>query len=184
MRGTRATLVAGTSLLVILAACTDSADDSSTTTTTGTSTVVETTPTTVAATTTLPPPTTATTTLPTTTSPTTTTTTTTSMATTTTLSLAELEEALVIETPGAGETVRSRDVVYTGKALPGSRVAAGRWAATIDDDGNWSIVLRMVRSGGNGTVFVMTAPDGREVERAITVNYRPPSRPDPDRPSR
>jgi hypothetical protein len=48
---------------------------------------------------------------------------------------------IVISTPSDGETFEQKEVLFQGVTEPGARVFAGEYEATVDGDGNWSIVL-------------------------------------------
>jgi hypothetical protein len=89
---------------------------------------------------------------------------------------------ITITSPKDGEHVESKMVKFTGTTEPGATVAAGRYVADVDSDGNWSIVL-VLSPGANGARFSATDAAGNTASARITVHYDvapPPPPPEDD----
>ncbi|GMQ85796.1 MAG: hypothetical protein BMS9Abin07_1364 [Acidimicrobiia bacterium] len=82
--------------------------------------------------------------------------------------------ALVVASPDDGATVSSSVVEFTGTSEAGASVASGPFAATMDDDGTWTIRL-VVSSGYNSTVFTASDAAGNEASVRLVVYYEPPA---------
>lgn len=155
----RPALIVGVAWVLVLAAC---GSQDSTQTSTAASTTTATTTTATTAPTTTPPPTTATT------EPTTTTTT-----TTTTAAPDVTPPELVVTDPQPGATVTTGTYRFSGATEPGCTViAAGRYQADVDEDGNWSIVL-VLNEGGNVATFTATDEAGNTTTTRIPLYYEP-----------
>lgn len=59
-------------------------------------------------------------------------------------------------------------IAFEGKTEPGSSVAAGRYEADVDREGNWRIVL-ILSPGGNLVTFTATDQAGNVTEKSIKV---------------
>jgi hypothetical protein len=94
---------------------------------------------------------------------TTTTTTTTTVADTT-------PPPLTITAPEEGKHFEIDRIEFRGATEPGATVFTGKYQATVDAEGNWSIVL-ILSPGANGARFVATDPAGNQTEATVTVHY-------------
>jgi hypothetical protein len=158
-------VVASFILIVSVAACDTNGTVEPSTTATSTTRLTTTTSASTATTTSAPVATKPATT--TTTAATTSTTTT----TTTTVPADVTPPELVITAPHPGETVTTRTYRFAGTTDPGCTVtAASRYAADVDDDGNWSIIL-VLNPGGNLATFTATDPAGNTTTAKIGVTY-------------
>ena len=103
------------------------------------------------------------------TAPTTTSTTQPATTSTTTTTLPEPPHLEVLD-PAHGATVTSANYTFTGVTDPGCTVTVGgRYEATVDEDGTWSLDL-MLEPGRNSTTFTATHPgNGLETSEAIRV---------------
>jgi len=81
---------------------------------------------------------------------------------------------LVITSPVDGDRLEETAVRFTGLTEPGATVTAGPYAAAVDEDGSWSIVL-VLSKGGNRASFTATDPAGNVSEASIVVYYEPPA---------
>ena len=100
-------------------------------------------------------------------------TTTTEANTTTTSARDTTPPSLKVTSPADGSTVTESLVTFVGEAEPGAHVASGPYAATIDEDGNWSLIL-VLTEGPNGAVFTATDHAGNSSTERIVVHYEPP----------
>lgn len=82
----------------------------------------------------------------------------------------EFELFLEIDDPQPGETVASEFYTFRGRTTPGATVRAGRFDATVDDDGAWSLLLRL-SSGANLVTFVATDDTDDEVVAQVAVFF-------------
>ena len=73
-----------------------------------------------------------------------------------------------------GDTVTSRVVTFEGTSEAGATVASGPYAATMSDNGNWTIKLAVI-DGANGAKFTATDKAGNAASTHIVVNYDEPS---------
>jgi hypothetical protein len=120
--------------------------------------------------------------------PTTTTTTTTTSApvvapTTTTQPEPEPDTtppSLAITSPSNDQHFDNEVIEFVGTTEPGAEVFAGRYEATVDREGNWSIVL-ILSPGANGALFVATDAAGNSTEARVTVHYDVPETTEPPR---
>ena len=80
--------------------------------------------------------------------------------------------AIAITAPADGETVTSGVVEFSGTSETGASVSSGPFAATMSDDGTWTIRL-VVSTGYNSTVFTATNEAGNESSVRIVVYYEP-----------
>ncbi len=158
----RSALIVGLALVLVFAAC--GTDDTTQPSTTQPATTATTT--------------TTTTTTSTTATPTTSSTTTTTTTSTTTEPPDVTPPQLVITAPQPGETVTTRTYRFAGTTEPGCTVtAAGRYAADVDAEGNWSIVL-VLNEGGNLATLVAADEAGNTTTAKIAVTYQPPPQAD------
>lgn len=82
---------------------------------------------------------------------------------------------LTITSPSDGATVITGTVQFRGTTEPGARViAAGRWEADVDENGEWEIILGVV-SGSNIATFTAIDAAGNETTAQVTIIYDPPS---------
>jgi len=82
--------------------------------------------------------------------------------------------AIVVTSPDDGETVTDSVVEFAGTSEPGAGVVSGPYAATMEDDGDWTIKL-VVSIGYNSTVFTATDAAGNEASQRIVIYYEPPA---------
>jgi len=78
-----------------------------------------------------------------------------------------------VTSPHDGDDVNDRVVTFTGTSEPGARVASGPYAATMSDNGDWTIKLAVV-DGANGASFTATDKAGNSASTRIVVNYSEP----------
>lgn len=103
--------------------------------------------------------------------------TTTSEGPTTTLDT--VPPALTITSPQDGEHFEEEIITFSGTTEPGATVVAGgKWEATVDAEGHWSIQL-VLSPGANGAKFVATDAAGNQTEARVTVFYDEPEPPPP-----
>jgi len=99
-------------------------------------------------------------------------------ATTTTAPPDATPPELVITAPQPGATVTTRTFRFEGTTEPGCTVtAAGRYAADVDTQGNWSIVL-VLNPGSNLATFVANDQAGNATTANIAIHYQPPAHAD------
>lgn len=79
---------------------------------------------------------------------------------------------VVVLSPGDGATVTSEKVTFTGQVEPGATVTAGPYAATVKDDGSWSILL-IAEPGDNPVTFTATDAAGNTATTTVTVTFTP-----------
>ena len=119
----------------------------------------------------LPPPVSSTTHAPETTSVPTTTV---APATTTSTTAADTTPPpLVITSPKADEHFEIDVIEFQGTTEPGALVFAGQYEASVDGEGNWSIVL-ILSPGANGARFTATDAAGNQTQATVTVHYDVP----------
>lgn len=80
---------------------------------------------------------------------------------------------LTITAPKADEHFEVDVVEFRGTTEPGATVFAGQYEASVDGDGNWSIVL-ILSPGANGARFTATDVAGNQTEARVTVHYDVP----------
>jgi len=73
-----------------------------------------------------------------------------------------------------GDTVTSRIVTFSGTSEAGAKVVSGPFAATMSDNGSWTIKLAVI-DGANGAKFTATDKAGNSASARIVVNYDEPS---------
>ena len=78
---------------------------------------------------------------------------------------------LIITSPENGQTVSARDFRFEGKVEPGATVKAAGYLADVNDDGRWSIVLRL-EVGGNLATFRAYDAAGNVSEATVKVFYQ------------
>jgi len=102
-------------------------------------------------------------------------------ATTTTLDTAPPE--LAITSPADGAHFEEKTVTFSGTTEPGATVVAGgKWEASVDAEGHWSIQL-VLSAGANGPSFVASDAAGNESTARITVHLDvPEEEPPPEEP--
>lgn len=71
-----------------------------------------------------------------------------------------------------GDTVTSSVVTFKGTSEAGAKVASGPYAATMSDNGDWSLALIVV-DGANGAKFTATDKAGNSATTHIVVSYNP-----------
>lgn len=98
---------------------------------------------------------------------------TTTTTTTTTLPPDTTPPVLVITSPRQDERFEIDVIEFRGTTEPGATVFAGRYAADVDSEGNWSIRL-VLSPGANGALFVATDVAGNQAEARVTVYYDVP----------
>jgi hypothetical protein len=77
---------------------------------------------------------------------------------------------LEVTSPRDGEHVVTSVVVFTGQTEPGaSVVASGKFHASVEKDGRWSVSL-VLAPGANGVRFVASDAVGNETEVRLTVH--------------
>ena len=79
---------------------------------------------------------------------------------------------LVLSYPAEGATVSDSYIQFSGKAEPGSTVAAGPYETKADASGQWSIGL-VLSEGQNVATFTATSEDGVETKQSVTVHFKP-----------
>ena len=79
-----------------------------------------------------------------------------------------------VTSPGDGDTVTSSVVTFSGTSEPGATVASGPYAATMSDNGEWTIKLSVV-DGANGASFTATDDAGNSASSRIVVHYSSPA---------
>jgi hypothetical protein len=80
---------------------------------------------------------------------------------------------LALTYPAEGQTFTTSYVVFSGKAEPGSTVAAGPYETKADEYGQWNMGL-FLGEGQNVATFTVTDEDGNEITKKVTVNFVPP----------
>jgi len=100
-------------------------------------------------------------------------TTTTAAPVTTTTEADTTPPHLEITAPKNEERFEVDMIEFRGITEPGASVFAGQYAADVDGNGNWSIVL-VLSPGANGARFVATDAAGNQAEARVTVHYDPP----------
>jgi len=78
---------------------------------------------------------------------------------------------LALTYPAEGSTVTESYILFSGKAEPGSIVAAGPYEAKADAHGQWNIGL-VLTSGQNVATFSTTSEDGVETRESVTVHLK------------
>jgi Glucodextranase, domain B len=82
--------------------------------------------------------------------------------------------ALSITSPDDGATVDDHVVTFEGTTEPGASVSSGPYAANVDDDGHWSLML-VVADGPNGALFTATDDAGNTTSKRIVVYHDAPA---------
>lgn len=80
---------------------------------------------------------------------------------------------IVITFPANGQSFDEDVIRFTGTTEPGAAVMAGPYAADVDVEGNWSIVL-ILSNGSNRAVFTASDEAGNESTADVTVVYTAP----------
>ena len=80
---------------------------------------------------------------------------------------------LTITSPEQDQHFETDVIEFRGTTEPGATVFAGRYEATVDSNGNWSIRL-VLAPGANGALFVATDAAGNQAEARVTVHYDVP----------
>lgn len=80
--------------------------------------------------------------------------------------------ALALTYPAEGSTVTESYMVFSGKAEPGSLVAAGPYETKADEHGQWNIGL-VLSAGQNVATFSTTSKEGVETKESVTVHLKP-----------
>jgi hypothetical protein len=81
-----------------------------------------------------------------------------------------------VTAPHDGDTVKDRVVTFSGTSEPGAKVASGPFAATMSNNGDWTIKLALAE-GANGASFTATDAAGNSASTRIVVTYTAPSAP-------
>ena len=81
---------------------------------------------------------------------------------------------IVVTSPQEGAAVTSSVVEFTGTTEREATVVSGPFAATMTENGDWSIKL-VVQSGYSSTVFTATDVAGNQNSVRIVVYYEPPT---------
>jgi len=79
-----------------------------------------------------------------------------------------------VTSPRDQATVTSRVVTFKGTSEPGAKVTSGPFAATMSDNGDWTIKLSLAQ-GANGASFTATDKAGNSESTRIVVHYDPPT---------
>ncbi len=114
-------------------------------------------------------------------------TTTTALPTTTTAPLQETSVApapvpaapvvfITIASPVDGQVFTESHITFSGTTEPGARVFGGPYEATVDETGNWSILL-ILSEGSNTATFTAVDTAGNEVSASVTAVYQPVKEP-------
>ena len=74
--------------------------------------------------------------------------------------------------PKEGATFTESYVLFSGKAEPGSIVAAGPFEAKADNFGQWSLGL-VLTAGQNVATFTTISNEGVETKESVTVHFKP-----------
>jgi hypothetical protein len=80
---------------------------------------------------------------------------------------------LTITSPEAEEHFEIDVIEFRGTTEPGATVFAGQYQASVNGNGDWSIVL-ILSPGANGARFVATDAAGNQTEARVTVHYDVP----------
>lgn len=80
---------------------------------------------------------------------------------------------IVITFPANGQSFDEDVIRFTGTTEPGAAVMAGPYAADVDVEGNWSIVL-ILSNGSNRAVLTASDEAGNESTADVTVVYTAP----------
>lgn len=78
---------------------------------------------------------------------------------------------LSLSYPAQGATFTESYVMFSGKAEPGSIVAAGPYETKADQHGQWNIGL-VLSAGQNTATFSTTSEEGVETRESVTVHYQ------------
>lgn len=78
---------------------------------------------------------------------------------------------LALNYPAQGTTFTESYVMFSGKAEPGSTVAAGPYETKADQHGQWNIGL-VLSNGQNTATFSTTSEEGVETRESVTVHYQ------------
>lgn len=82
---------------------------------------------------------------------------------------------IVIDSPLEGQVFETDRITFAGTSEPGARVFGGPYEATVDADGNWSIVL-ILSEGSNRATFRAVDSAGNEASASVTAVYQPPTK--------
>lgn len=80
-----------------------------------------------------------------------------------------------ITKPFDGDVFETDRITFAGTTEPGARVFGGPYEATVDVDGNWSIVL-ILAEGSNRATFRAVDAAGNEAWASVTAVYQPPTK--------
>ena len=83
---------------------------------------------------------------------------------------------IVITSPKDGDRFDTTTIWFEGTTEPGATVAAGRWEADVDAEGNWAIKL-ILSDGANRATFTATDAAGNQATASVVVYYDPPPPP-------
>ncbi|MDX1448554.1 MAG: hypothetical protein R3246_05770 [Acidimicrobiia bacterium] len=83
--------------------------------------------------------------------------------------------SITIDTPFDGQVFETDRITFMGTTEPGARVFGGPYEATVDADGNWSIVL-ILSKGSNRATFTAIDAAGNEASANVTAIYEPVSK--------
>ena len=81
---------------------------------------------------------------------------------------------LVILYPEKGQHFSEKQVAFEGKTEPGAEVWAGKYAADVDEEGNWRIILILTHDGANTATFHAYDEAGNESTASVKAFYDPP----------
>lgn len=80
-----------------------------------------------------------------------------------------------ITAPSEGEVFETDRITFAGTTEPGARVFGGPYEATVDTNGNWSIML-ILSEGSNRATFRAVDTAGNEAFASVTAVYQPPTK--------
>ncbi len=82
--------------------------------------------------------------------------------------------SIEITAPADGQVFETKTITFAGITEPGARVLAGPYEATVDEAGNWSIVL-VLSPGTNRATFVAIDAAGNQASATVSPVYEPPA---------
>lgn len=85
---------------------------------------------------------------------------------------------IAITKPFDGEVFETDRITFAGTTEPGARVFGGPYEATVEADGNWSIVL-ILSEGSNLATFRAVDAAGNESSASVTAVYQAPTKTTP-----
>jgi len=83
---------------------------------------------------------------------------------------------ITVTSPKDGERFEVDSIWFEGSTEPGATVAAGRWQADVDADGNWAIRL-ILSEGANRATFTATDAAGNTAMASVVVYFELPPPP-------